>query len=86
MTLKSLIEEGLDHMDSFYGKESTVDLRKTLAITNDPYKLFRMLQIFREALGVEDTGFKVSLKDGTIKTFKDMKEADTYFRGDNDER
>ena len=79
--LKALLYEALEHFDTFYGKGSTASLKKMVDNTTHPTTLFRMLQTFREALNIPDTSFKVSLKDGTIKEFKNLKEADEYFGG-----
>jgi len=83
--LKTLLYEGLDHLETFYGDRSVSDLRKSVDNTSNPTTLFRMLQIFREALKIEDTSFKVSLKDGTVKVFNNLKEADEYFGGNKSE-
>ena len=84
LELKSLLYEGLNKLDEFYGPGSSTELRKKVDATDNPTTLFKMLQIFRESLGLEDTSFKVSLKDGTIKTFANLKEADGFFRGKTD--
>ena len=82
--LKKVLHEGLDHLKTFYGDPSLDDLKDQVEKTSDPYTLFRMLQSFREVLGAEDTSFKVSLKDGTIKVFKNLSEADAFFGGNNE--
>jgi uncharacterized protein (UPF0216 family) len=42
--------------------------------------LFRMRQTLKEMLNLGDASFKISMKDGTIKTFKTLDEMDEFFR------
>ena len=78
--LKEKISSGLDYLENFNGDGSCKKLREMLAKTDDPAILFQMYQTFREALKPEDTSFKVRLKDGTIKQFTSLQEAEKYMK------